>query len=146
MNVRQQIVDAIETRFKTITTANGYSLQIGNKVYPWRKTPLTIAELPAICFWDQSAEMERETLDGMTSHNLKISAALFVSSHTTPAQARAGINDMFAALATDTTFGNLVRVYMPTVHNITMEVDGDICGAGQIEFDVKYYLTTPGEI
>ena len=34
--VRQQIVDAVETRFKTISVANGYQTNIGTKVYVCR--------------------------------------------------------------------------------------------------------------
>lgn len=145
-STRQQIVDALETVFKTITTANGYTLQIGSKVYPWRKTPLSITDLPAICFWDGEADVNRETLEGTTSHRLHVTAALFCESKTTASQARAGINDMFKALNTDSTFGGLVQVFWPTSHDITMEVDGDICGAGRIEFALTYYTATPGEI
>lgn len=144
--IRQQIVNALETRLKTITVANGYATAIGSKVYPWRKTEIDEADLPAICFWDQSAEMQRETLKGATSHTLSITVALFVTGKTTPAQARDGLNDILKAIWTDPYFGGLAVQYVPKSHELTMEVDGDICGAGQVKFDLQYYTSSPGTL
>lgn len=144
--IRQQIVNALETKFKTITVANGYATAIGTKVYPWRKTEIDEADLPALCFWDQAADMQRETLGNTTSHTLSVTVALFVTGKTTPAQARDGLNDILKALWTDPLLGGLVVQYVPKSHELSMEVDGDICGAGQVKFDVTYYTSSPGTL
>ena len=140
-SVRQQIVDAIEARFKTIVTPT-YATQIGTKVYPWRKTPVQVAETPCICFWDSSAEVSFDGIAiGRRQHILQVEAVCFVSTKTTVSQARAIIEDMIAALGTDDTFGGLADRSELTSHEIGMEVDGDICGAGKITFTVQYTTT-----
>jgi len=145
-SVREALIQAVVARFKTITTANGYATAIGTKVYPWRKTPLAVSELPAILVWDQGAEMSRETLRNTTGHTLSFTAALYVHGKTTASQAREGLNDMFKAIWTDPLFSGLATQYIPKNHDLTMEVDGDICGAGHIQFDLVYYTATPGTI
>ncbi len=144
-NARQQIVDAVTARLQTITKANGYSLDIGTRVFPWRKRPLAVNEVPAICFEDGHAAMQTQTLGGTTSHSLEFTIDLFVAGKTTATQARSGLADIMAALATDETFGGLVVDFSPGSHEITMLVEGDICGAGSLVFHLEYY-TGPGAI
>lgn len=142
MSRRQDIVDAIETRLKTITTGGGYSTQIGSKVYPWRKTAVQVSEVPCLCFWDQQADVEFEgRAIGTRQHNLAVEVVVFVKSATTAAQARAALQDVVAAIGTDDTLGGLADRCELTAHELTMEVDGDICGAGRIAFTVQYTTT-----
>ncbi|HAM41700.1 MAG TPA: hypothetical protein DCP69_10280, partial [Candidatus Omnitrophica bacterium] len=64
VSIRQQLIDAIEARLETITVGKVFALRSGDYVcqntikgvYPWRKTPFNPHELPAIEFWDASAE------------------------------------------------------------------------------------------
>jgi hypothetical protein len=48
-SIRQQIVDAVEEQFQTITTANDYETNLGSNVFLWRDlvaSPALPAELP----------------------------------------------------------------------------------------------------
>lgn len=65
MSNRQQIIDAIETRLKTILTTGGYATNAGQHVYVWRTTPLADADLPALLVSDTGVtkNMDVSTLD-----------------------------------------------------------------------------------
>ena len=65
--IRQQIVDALVTRMKTITA-------VSNRVYIWKDPEdLSPSEMPCIVVRDQRADVTRETLDGVNSHMLQVS-------------------------------------------------------------------------
>jgi len=144
-STRQQLVDAIVTRLKTITVANGYNLAIGSKVYDWRMSPLLPAGLPAIEVRDGEATMSVATLDAGISHTLSITAVCLASGATAAATARKGLADIAKALQTDRTFGGLAQVFLPGSTALEVQQDNDLLAAGQYTFSLVYY-TAAGEI
>jgi len=51
--LRQQIVDAIEQRMKMIRQINGYETDIGENIFWWLESPLTIEDLPGMICRDR---------------------------------------------------------------------------------------------
>jgi hypothetical protein len=145
MSRRQQILEAVVTRLKTITTNNGYLLQIGTKVFDWKLNPLLPADLPAIEVRDREAPMELINLAGGMSHQLNMDIIIIASGITAAATARKGLEDIVKALQVDRTFGGLVQVYLPKSTSIEMQQDEQLLAAGQFTCELQYY-TGPGEI
>lgn len=137
-SVRQQIIDAVETRLKTITTANGYATQIGSKVYVWRKSPLANTELPAVLVQDMAAQVDEEII-GQFTHRLAVRCAVFTSSATSPAQARAALNDLVTALFTDPFWSGLAEGGTTVAsHDIMVEHDNNLVCAASVDIDIVY--------
>ncbi len=62
---RQRIMQELEAVLKTITIANGYNTNIGNKVYEYRETDIADAELPCLLYRDSDDIIE-------ITHNLAL--------------------------------------------------------------------------
>ena len=54
--IRQQIMDAIETRFEGISVANGYNSDMGLHVSHWKATALNADDFPALEYRDIGCE------------------------------------------------------------------------------------------
>lgn len=137
--LRQQILDAVVTRLNTITTSNGYNLQIGAKVYDWRMNPIAPAGLPAIEVRDKAVTTELTTLDGAASHRLALEIVVLAAGKTAPAVVRQGLQDIHTALHTDRTFGGLVDSFTPDGTDIDVQSDEDLLAAGQYSCSMTYY-------
>ncbi len=55
---RQQVVDSIADRFKTIRIANGYRTDIGAKVYVWKVAPWDPKDLSGMIIRDTTCEIK----------------------------------------------------------------------------------------
>ena len=75
--VRQRIVAAVETRWKTILTAKGYQTSVGAKVFVCRPTKPTDSEAAAgvLNIWDL-VEDTKPKLSGIHEHRLEIKTAV----------------------------------------------------------------------
>jgi hypothetical protein len=136
---RQQIVDAIETRMKTILTTGGYATNAGQRVYVWRTTPLADTELPALCLYDTTGEVNEDGgIIGKFSHRLDLSIEAIASGSTTRSVVRNMIADVFKALGTDEYFGGLVETTSSPSHDINLEQADKLIGAGIVKFSVTY--------
>ncbi len=98
--IRQQIINAIDVRLKTILVSNGFKTNLGLNVFEWRVTELTEAELPALIYRDtesavgdsppESFDRQRQLLD--------IEIDVVVSGSTAPADLRKAIGDVMVAI------------------------------------------------
>jgi len=67
--LRQSIFDEVESRFKTITIANGYRTDLGNHVLKWREvSTITVPELPAVSIGDTQEEPEIANVTRTAAH------------------------------------------------------------------------------
>ena len=84
-SIRQQVINALDTRLKTITIANGYLTDLGTNVAAWSTTP----------FDPQNETFKLEYLDqdvttsaggdipvGVHSHKMKVTLRLIVKDNT----------------------------------------------------------------
>jgi len=144
-NARQNILDAVITRLKTITVANGYNLAIGTKVYDWKLSPVKPADLPAIEVRDTDAPIEVGDLAGGLIHRLTMNIVVLASGTSAAATVRKGLQDISRAMYTDRTFGGLVKTFTPLSSTIEMQQEENLLSAGQYSCTMTYY-TAPGEI
>lgn len=144
-NKRQSIVDAVVARLKTITTANGYTLNIGSRVYDWRMNPARPAELPIIELRDGDAPIEIVNMDCDQSHRLHIDIVVMTSGSDAASKARSGLQDVSRAIHTDITFSGLAKVFMPESTALEVQQDEQTLAAGRYSFSLTYY-TAFGEI
>lgn len=97
--IREHVISLINTLLKTIKTANGYNLNLGNNIFWWRDTPLQISELPGIRCKDTVETTVRAI--GQHEHILAIEAIISLESSDTGATARQAIADVVNALGTN---------------------------------------------
>lgn len=136
-NTRQQIMDALEARLKSISTANGYGSNLGGSVHTWRKRPVTLADTPCLLVADGSADSTSLAYP-VRDHRLSVDIVGVVSSNTTASQARQLADDIHAAIGADQTLGGLALKIDPLSHEITLETDGDITGAVKVSISIHY--------
>lgn len=110
---RQQIVDAVETRLKTILTSNGYYTDLGNEVYVWLQRPIEDAKTLSAIIRD--LEQEEITFEDQNSthlhrKNLEVEIEIVSSSASALRQAEADVNK---AIGTDPTWGGLAELTRP---------------------------------
>jgi len=145
VSIRQQLIDAIEARLETITVGKVFALRSGDYVcqntikgvYPWRKTPFNPHELPAIEFWDASAE----TSPGEASrhaHELPIVLQVSTVGSQPASIARTLMEDIIACIGSDPRWGGLARWTNITAHGLMVEKAGDVVAGAQILFTVEY--------
>ncbi len=131
-SVRQQVIDAIITRIKTITTANGYETDVGNSVFEWHTTDFAEADLPVIDVRDTSESVE--VIGGHHANTLNVEVEVKTLGIAGDTEIRDIIADISKAIGTDTSLGSLVQNTRP--------VNNEILSAGQQ--DKKIYSVIVG--
>ncbi len=136
--IRQQIIDAIDERFKLIKVVNGYETNLGNSVYQWKAVSYEGADLPLIEYRDISNESgigPNPTHD----HRLTIEAEIVVAAgNTTAAQIRKMIADVKKAIGTDLRWGGLAITTEPISDSMVIEQNEKIIGGVKINFTIIY--------
>ncbi len=137
-STRQDIIDAIDTRMKTITTANGYKTNAGNNVFDWLDRDLADSELDAIIYRDKSSVMDMSDFDSKMSSVIVEIEVKTKSTTTTAAQVREMIEDTYKAIGTDETWGGLALQTMPKSDDIDVQQSDKITGSGTIMIEIQY--------
>lgn len=145
-SVRQQIVDALETRLSLITVGKVWTLTSGvthtcttaiSGVYPWRKLPFTPAQLPAIAFWDSDSTLGDGALSLFT-HKLDIDIIGYLTATAPIDGARALSADIIAAIGSDPRWGGLARYSEITANSLDQQDGGDVVAAAQLKLTIDY--------
>lgn len=110
-SIRQQLIDALETRLKTIQVANGYETDIGLNVNVWHTTDFQESELPAIDIRDVSESVEVRGGNHICTLTVEVEAK--VSGSTSGVTMRDILADIIKAVGTDSTFTNLAQDTRP---------------------------------
>jgi uncharacterized protein (DUF927 family) len=137
-SIRQQILDAIDTRFKTIKTTAGYKTNIGNNVFDWLDRDLADTELDALIYKDPINELSSTTI---TQWNNKVNLEIEVktkSASTTAKQVRMMIEDIYKAIGTDATWGGLALRSNPVSEEISIQQQDKIVGSAKIIISIEY--------
>lgn len=145
MSIRQQIVDAISTRLGLIHSGYGFTLPDGNytcavtplSVTAWRRVPYSLAQVPALAFWDTSSGI----IDGPSSHHthrLEITVIGFVAGSTSDDTARSLLSDVMAAVASDRTWGGLATWTEISDQVLQVEQSADVIAGCEIKLVVVY--------
>lgn len=129
-NKRQQIVDALELRLKSVSG-------IGGRVYAWHKVSVKPEMLPCILINDTQAGSTVLAYP-KRDHHLTVEITGLVSSKTTASQARELINAIYGAIGTDDTFSGLAHKTDLDTHDMDLAVEGDQIGGIKITATVHY--------
>lgn len=135
---RQQIVDALDARLKAAVAS------VSSRVFCWRKTALTVAELPALIYQDGEATTEMEII-GLRTHRLNVTILYAAHTKTSARLSRAALDEICAALFSDQTLSGNAESIELVNHDINITQDDDILGAAKIEIIITY-RTAPGAV
>ncbi len=138
----QQIIDAVEARFQTILTDNGYFLNLGQKVYVWKTSPVQEDERPCILIYDKGLKpIEENAPIGYFRWGLDIDVEVFISSgETSDSDVRKALFDINRAIFLNNGFrwgGLAVRTEQPSIDRETKQQERIIAGA-MISFRIIY--------
>lgn len=109
---RQQIINAIITRFKTVLIANGYEIDLGQHVFDYKPAPWQSSEIPGV---DIRENDKIERLIGQELHTMRVrcqcvSANDTNNSLTTPPEMARKIQaGIVKAVGVDITWGGLAE-------------------------------------
>lgn len=114
MNIRQQIIDELQTRMESVTGVK--------KVTQWRVNDLAPAELPAINIKDTTDQMPSDGVIGRIDHSLEVElTAVIHRNDTAPTVSRQLIADMIQAIGTDPNLNSLA--YDTVVNSADLNLD-----------------------
>lgn len=141
---RQQIVNAVKTRFAGITAANGYQTDIGLKQTEWNPGPKgadsEADELPGHDIRDETETTPvRDKNSGTFDRELEITVIAELKEPGPGATlARKALEDMIKAVGVDPTWGGLARRSVPLEDDINVDEFGQRVGAARLKFKVEY--------
>ena len=137
-SIRQQIIDKIDARFKTITTANGYKTNLGSHVFDWLDRELADSELDALAYRDVVNEIEPGTIHEYTNQ-LRLEIEVRTKNATTTAkQVRKMIEDVYKAIGTDDRWSGLATDTQPVSEIIDIQQYDKIMGSAIIAVVIEY--------
>lgn len=137
-SIRQQIIDAIDTRFKAITTTNGYKTNIGVHVFDWLDRELADSELDALIYRDTVNEIIQGTIHDYSNQlHLEIEVKTKNAS-TTAKQVRMMIEDIYKAIGTDDRWSGLAIDTQPVSETIDIQEWDKIMGSATIVVVIEY--------
>lgn len=137
---RQQIVDAVKTRFQAITVAGGYETNIGNNVFEWRDIPSVMVEendMPCVLVRDPRTEITQR-VSKVQDHDLTIEAAVVTATATIPVQVRKMIADIYKAIGVDRTWGGKALDTLPVKDEMGVEHAGKRFGGATVTFTIRH--------
>ncbi len=140
-SIRQLIINAIDSRLKLITIANGYETNIGGKVFEWRAVPVEEIDLPCIIYRDLSSVNSVLTIGigGYHESNLNIEVEVICAAGSvTPSTIRKMLADVIKAIGVDATWSGLASSTDPVSDAITIEQNEKIIGGANITFTITY--------
>lgn len=142
MTIREEIINSIVEHLKTISIADGYSMDINGKVFEWQDSILSEADLPALLVRDTDDDADD---DGIISHNLKIEVdAITQAAEDSVTNARAMLGDIVKNLYELKGTGQIKD--LKYIHSeIQTDQAKKITAAALTEF-IIFYTSNRGEI
>lgn len=130
-NTRQQIVDAIETRFSALPSIE--------KVAVWRASSLPVDQLPAVLIRDTVDTMPTDGIGtGRRDHDLQVEITCMFSGSTSVADARELAAELVTSIGTDPTWSALAFDTILTSVDLNLEDANQLISAAQIEISIRY--------
>lgn len=130
MNIRQQIINALEIRLAAITSIK--------KVAVWEVMDFAPAEHPVILIKDTIDLMPSDGVVGKIDHELTVELNALFFGATAPALAREVVASILAAIGTDSTYGGLA--YDTVINSAELDIDetGKLISAAIIDTTIFY--------
>lgn len=147
-SIRQQLVDAVDARLKTIAPGVVFgdrtcASEVSSVFFDQNRS-LNQRELPALVYADGDAEVE-SLEHGRYDNHLKFKLVGICTGKTPAAIARTLMQDVVACLISDRKWGGLARWTAITSHALNEELAGEIVDFISIGFTITY-RTKIGEI
>jgi len=136
MSIRQGILDAVRTRLGRIRKANGYRTDIGANVLEWQTAPVPSADLPAISFRDAENEIAEWTMRERDNRVAVVIEAF--GRDVPPSTVRQYVEDIYAAIAVDETWGGLALVTEPVSDEIEFRTAEEGVGRATVRILIEY--------
>ena len=133
-SIRQLIINAVDARLKTITTANGYNHDLGFNVFEWRDTAISDAELPALIYRDISCET---TYFETHRHKLHMEVELIIKDISAGA-VRKMISDVLKAIGTDVQWSLLAINTHPEGDEMMIKQSEKVIGGAIVRFAIEF--------
>ncbi len=139
--IRQQLIEAVRDRFKTIRIANGYETDLGASVTVWSVTPITSRELEGIDLRDTSDKYEKK-ITRHVDHRLRIDVEFHAKrEENTAAYLRKGISDINAAIGGDSKWGGLALATQIIGDEMIIDKTDKTVGGVQVQLEIEYRTT-----
>ncbi len=135
--LQQQIIDALITALGEISTANGYETEIGSNVSEWDIARDTVDELPAVDVRDHDT-IDVSSDGGFFNYEMPVDIIVTTSGSTSKSEARKMIYDVYAAVGSDPSFGNLADNSFPQSHEIGAEHEANLISRVVIKVLIKF--------
>lgn len=147
MSTRHDIVKALQERLGHIIA--GFEVELPDETYVcgsspksvtiWRKTPYSLAQIPAICIWDTDQNKDEDGVIGMQNWILQVSIVGFVTAAAPAEAVRTLQDDILAVIGSDPTLGGLaIWCRVPAVRLIVDDSGGEIVGGCEVTLEVQY--------
>ena len=133
--IRQSIITQLLSELGNISTANGYSFDVGNNIFDFRSSLLGGDEYPAIIIRDPVDDISE---DDDREHNLQIDVIVAAKGGTSVADVREMIADVCAAFS-NITSQTYVTDARYTGSEIMTDQEQNKFGAANIKFAVIYH-------
>jgi hypothetical protein len=138
MSIRQQIMSAVDTRFKTILTGAGYNTNIGLHVFDWLERDLADTEIDALVYFDRTNDIEGNTIHAyLNKLQLEIGVKT-KDAFSTAAQIRLMIQDVYKAIGTDDRWSGLAIDTQPVLEVIDIQQWDKVMGSAIITVIIEY--------
>lgn len=140
-SVRKSLISAIDTRFKSILIDDDnpfYRSNLGLHVFDWEDRELADSELEALIYRDRTNDITaftmRECLNG-----LRLEIEIRTRKATgTAAALRDMIQDVYAAIGKDDTWGQLAINSEPLSEEMEVRHDDKITGKAKLIIEIQY--------
>jgi hypothetical protein len=130
-NKRQDIIDALEARVKTIPSIKSVEV--------WRQDDWQPSDLPGCVIRDPEDRMPADGIGpGRRDHDLTVELVLTYSGNTSDKGVREGVNLLMQALGVDPTLGDLAFDIIPGTAAIEMAPAAMLYSAAQLDITVRY--------
>lgn len=135
---RQQIVNAVGLRLAGILIGSGYKTDLGNNVFLWRPTLLEDSELPGVNYRDISATQLDTGTIGAFRWALDIEMQVITAGSTSVQAMREIINDIYTAIGTDRSWGDLALSTEQLSDDITIDQQDRLITGATIKMTIIY--------
>lgn len=137
-STRQNIIDALDARLRSILTSNSYHTDAGAHVFDWLDRDLADSELDAIIYRDTGCAHTQTSLTHYI-HRLRVEIQLKTQNgDETASLLRAMLQDVYAAIDVDETFGGLAEMTEMIEDTMSIDQSDKITGSASIVIEIEY--------
>lgn len=139
-SLRQQIINAVDVRLKTIKIANGYETDIGLNVNRWKAIPISSDKEYELIYRDVSEDASAENAAiGKHEHTLHFEVEIITKAGSiSDNQIRKMIADIEKSISAGETWGGLAQRTIPEGNEINILQSEKIIGGAIIRFAIIY--------